>query len=98
MSCLVLWGSLGHCTPCYGLIVVLSGVVGHGYVKKGGAMYSMVRYLRRYCGIVWIGEALYSVVKLGPVKHCVVKLAKALFGEVVSCVGWSSEVLWSGVW
>jgi len=40
-------------------------------------------------------EARHSIGKLGPVKYCMVSLD---YGNVESCIVWSGEALWGGVW
>jgi len=61
---------------------VLIGVV--GFV---GARLGKVKALLRR-GVVWSVEALHSMVKFGPVKHC-----EAGLGAF-----WYGDVLWGGVW
>jgi len=58
--------------------------------------------VRSYCGMVWNREALNSMVKLCPVKHGYVRLAKALLRRgqawlctVLSCNVWLG-IMWSG--
>lgn len=71
------WGKLLYGVVLRGKVLLWSGeVVLLGSVGWIGALYARVR---SYCGVVWSREALHGIVKFGPVKHCTVMLAKALF-------------------
>lgn len=73
----------------YGKLSLWPGEVRLCVVGFVGALYSRVR---SYCGVVWNVEALHSIVKFCPVKHCMVKFAKALRGGVLHGLDWRGSV------
>lgn len=91
------WGTVECGFVWQGKVLLWFGDVLFGVVGFIGVLCSMVR---SYCGVVWNRKARQCLVKFCPVKHWVVWLASALLrlGEVVPCMDWSGEVLWSGVW